>query len=136
MGKFAVQADVTDRYEGDFPTDRLAWVDTRITDVEADLVLMVPSLGASTDEIGTTRMQKAKSVVADKVLELFRNPERVTQHTTTFGPLSEALSYNRSAPRGYFTEDEVRNLRLRTRRANLGTARLTTPHLQDPCQWR
>jgi hypothetical protein len=124
VGKFVVEADVTSRYEGDFPTDRLGWVSTRIDDVEADLILMVPSLGVSVDEVDPTRLQRVKALVADKVLELYRNPERVTQHTTTFGPLSEALSYNRTTPKGYFTDDEVRNVRLRTRRANLGVAQL------------
>ena len=124
MGKFASETDVTDRYEGDFPSDRLAWVSTRIEDVEADLILMVPSLGVPVDQIDPTRLQRVTALVSDKVLELFRNPERVTQHTTTFGPLSEALSYQRSSPRGYFTDDEVRNIRLKTKRSNLGVARV------------
>lgn len=130
MGKFAELDDVTTRYEGDFPAEREDWVELRIADVEADLILMVPSLDEPVDQIASTRLQRVKALVADKVLELFRNPERVTQHTTTFGPLSEALSYARTSPKGYFTEDEVRNIRLRTKRSNLGTAHVKpfNPH--------
>jgi hypothetical protein len=130
VGKFAELDDVTTRYEGDFPAEREDWVELRITDVEADLVLMVPSLDEPVDQISPARLQRVKALVADKVLELFRNPERVTQHTTTFGPLSEALSYARTSPMGYFTEDEVRNIRLRTKRSNLGTAHVKpfNPH--------
>jgi hypothetical protein len=76
MGKFVEEADVTDRYEGDFPSGRLTWLETRIDDVEADLILMVPSLGVPVDQIDPTRLQRVKALVADKILELYRNPER------------------------------------------------------------
>jgi hypothetical protein len=135
MGKFVEQADVTDRYEGDFPSDRLEWVYLRIDDVEADLILMVPSLGVPVGEVDPTRLQRVKALVADKVLELYRNPERVTQRTETFGPLSEAVSYQRGqAPRGYFTDAEVATIRLRTKRTNLGMARVKPfrPHVPAP----
>jgi hypothetical protein len=127
MGKFADTLDVTSRYEGDFPTEREAWVSTRIDDVEADLILMVPSLGLSVDQIDPTRLARAKALVADKVLELYRNPSRARTTTEASGPYSESTTYDngsRSGPRGYFTEDEVRNLRLRTKRSNLGVARV------------
>lgn len=128
MGKFAELDDVKNRYEGTFPSDRDAWVNLRITDVEADLILMVPSLEATEDEIGPTRMSRAKALVADKVLELYRNPERARVRTQNAGPYSESMtSYDtgrRSAPKGYFTDDEVATLRLRARRSNLGVARV------------
>jgi hypothetical protein len=135
MGKFAELGDVTARYEGDFPTDRDDWAVLRIDDVEADLILMVPSLDVPIDQISPTRLQRVKALVADKVLELFRNPERLTQHTTTFGPLSEAMSYQNSrvSPKGYFTDNEVSTIRLRSKRSNLGVARIKPNDVRS--QW-
>lgn len=127
MGKFADLDDVQDRYEGEFPDDRDDWVELRIADVEADLILMVPSLEAAEAEIGSTRMARAKALVADKVLELFRNPERARTRTQGAGPYNESVTTydsGKNSVRGYFTEDEVATLRLRSRRSNLGTARI------------
>lgn len=127
MGKFAELDDVKNRYEGDFPSDRDAWVELRIDDVEADLILMVPSLEADVDEIGTTRMVRAKALVADKVLELYRNPERARTRTQGAGPYNESVtSYDtgKAPAKGYFTDAEVATLRLRARRSNLGVARI------------
>lgn len=126
MGRFVDQGDVVGRYEGDFPTGRLAWVDLRIDDVEADLVLMVPSLAVSVTQIDPTRLQRVKSLVADKVLDLYRNPERARSRTETAGPYSDATTFDsgRASPRGYFTDDEVRNVRLHPKRSNLGVARV------------
>lgn len=140
MGKFADQADVTGRYEGEFPSDRLTWVDTRIGDVEADLILMVPSLDLPLDQISPARLARAKSLVADKVLELFRNPERARTRTQGAGPYNESVtSYDsgKSATKGYFTDDEVATLRLKSKRSNLGVARVKVgPHYRPdayPC---
>lgn len=126
MGKFCDQDDVINRYEGDFPSDRLDWVDTRIDDVEADLILMVPSLGADVGEIDPTRLQRVKALVCDKVLDLFRNPERSRTRTSTSGPYSDSVTADtgRTSSKGYFTNDEVATVRLRSRRANLGVARV------------
>jgi hypothetical protein len=127
MGKFAELDDVKNRYEGEFPSDREAWVELRIADVEADLILMVPSVEASEDEIGPTRMARAKALVADKVLELYRNPERARTRTQAAGPYNESVtSYDtgKTSAKGYFTDEEVSTLRLRSRRSNLGVARV------------
>lgn len=126
MGKFVVEADVTVRYaEGAFPAVSMAWLTQRITDVEADLILMVPSLAAPVDQIDPTRLQRVQALVADKVLDLYRNPERARTRTSTSGPYNESVTTGdtgRVSPMGYFTDDEVRNVRLRTKRANLGMA--------------
>lgn len=135
MGKFADESDVTDRYEGEFPDDRADWLETRIADVEADLMLMVPSLTAPVNEIEANRLQRVKALVCDKVLELFRNPERVNTRTSTSGPYSDSVTYqsgNRVSPRGYFTDDEVRNVRLRTRRSNFGVIKIK-PFIPGGC---
>lgn len=131
MGKFVEPDDVTKRYEGTFPADRSDWLATRIDDVEADLILMVPSLAVDVDQIAPTRLQRAKALVADKVLELYRNPERARTRTETAGPYSDSTTFDsgRTGTKGYFTDDEVANLRLRKNRSNLGTAhvRLSRP---------
>ncbi len=87
MGRFVEADDVKNRYEGVIPDDRSTWLTTRIDDVEADLILMVPSLGVEdVDQIAPARLQKVKAVVADKVLELYRNPERARTRTQAAGP--------------------------------------------------
>jgi hypothetical protein len=134
MGKFVENADVTGRYEGTFPSDRMAWLTTRIDDVEADLMLMVPSLDvADVGQIAPARLQRVKALVADKVLELYRNPERARSRTDTAGPYTDTTTFDsgRSATRAYFTDDEVRNIRLHARRSNLGVARVK-PWLPGP----
>lgn len=134
MGRFAVWDDVVNRYEGELPDDREDWVDTRIDDVEADLVLMVPSLGLPLDQIDPTRLQRAKALVADKVLDLYRNPERSRTRTSTSGPYSDTVTSDngKSAPKGYFTDDEVANVRLRSKRSNLGVAKVK-PFIPGRC---
>jgi hypothetical protein len=134
MGKFVDNADVTGRYEGTFPSDRMTWLTTRIDDVEADLMLMVPSLNvADVAQIAPARLQRVKALVADKVLELYRNPERARSRTDTAGPYSDTTTFDsgRAATRAYFTDDEVRNIRLHAKRSNLGVARVK-PWLPEP----
>jgi hypothetical protein len=136
VGKFVEPVDVTDRYEGDFPTDRATWLAKRIDDVEADLILMVPSLDAATvDQIAPARLQKVKALVADKVLELYRNPERARTRTETAGPYSDSTTFDSGSTgtRGYFTDAEVANIRLHTKRSNLGVAHVQAP--QRDCRW-
>jgi hypothetical protein len=127
VGKFVQPADVTDRYEGDFPSGRTTWLTKRIDDVEADLILLVPSLNVDdVDQIGPTRLQKVKALVADKVLELYRNPERAKTRTQAAGPYNESTTYDtgngKTPPKGYFTDAEVATLRLGRKRSNLGVA--------------
>lgn len=122
MGRFAGFDDVADRFEGAIPNDRRSWVETRVADVEAVLVGLVPSLGESDDVIGVARLARVKTLVCNKVLDLYRNPEQATQRTQTTGPFSEGVSFNRST--GWFTTEELRSVRLRNRRANLGSTKL------------
>lgn len=126
MGRFADRLAVTDRFEGTIPTDRYTWVDTRILDVEAILIGLVPSLSAPDSVIGIARLARVKTLVCDKVLDLYRNPGRANQRTETVGPFSDAVSYpgdNRSTSIA-FTQDELRAVRLRTKRSNLGMAKV------------
>lgn len=136
MGKFAELDDVTARYEGEFPTEREDWAELRIDDVEADLILMVPSLTEDVDQIAPARLARAKALVADKVLELYRNPQRARTFTQGAGPYNESVTTYDSgkAVKGYFTDAEVTSLRLRTKRSNLGVAYIksTNPACRDP----
>jgi hypothetical protein len=104
MGRFADLDDVTSRFEGIIPSDREDWVETRITDVEAVLTGLVPSLEEDDSVIGSARLARVK----------------------TSGPYSESITF--LAQRGVggisFTADELRTVRLRNRRTNLGTTKL------------
>jgi hypothetical protein len=126
MGRFADLDDVTSRFEGIIPSDREDWVETRITDVEAVLTGLVPSLEEDDSVIGSARLARVKTLVCDKVLDLYRNPGRVNQQSQTSGPYSESITF--LAQRGVggisFTADELRTVRLRNRRTNLGTTKL------------
>ena len=135
MGIFVQPVDVTDRYEGDFPAARSTWLDRRIDDVEADLILMVPSLDVTdVGQSAPARLQRVKALVADKVLELYRNPERARTRTETAGPYSDSTTFDsgRTGTRGYFTDDEVANVRLHTKRSNLGVAHVRPSIPRDP----
>lgn len=124
MGRFADIDDVASRFEGAIPSDRDAWVETRILDVEAVLTGLVPSLEESDEVIGAARLARVKTLVCNKVLDLYRNPEQATQRTQTAGVFSEGVSFNRSTGTGWFTTEELRGVRLRNKRANLGTTKL------------
>lgn len=129
MGRFADGSDVAARYEGEFPADRLVWVETRIDDVEAVLMGLVPSLTVTPDEIDEGRKNRVKALVCDKVLDLYRNPGRVNQQSTTSGPYSESTTYLSGLARQgvggiSFSEDELKLVRLRTKRSNLGVVRV------------
>lgn len=124
MGKFADEEDVTGRFEGEISPDRMAWVVLRIEDVEAELIGLIPSLGVDISTIDAARLQRAKRLVSDKVLELYRNPDgaATVQSTSTMGPLTETESRyrNKSTKTGVitFSDDELRSLRLPKKRAN------------------
>jgi hypothetical protein len=129
MARFAEVSDVTSRFEGTIPSDREEWVQTRIDDVEAVLTGLVPSLAASWDDIDDGRKARVKALVCDKVLDLYRNPGRVNQQTQTSGPYSESTTFlSGLAQRGVggisFSPDELRGVRLRNRRTNLGNTKL------------
>lgn len=132
-GKFADQVDVTGRFEGTIPSSRLAWVDLRIGDVESELMFQVPSLRKTVGEIATEsaaagdadRLNRVKSLVADKVLDLYRNPEGpVSQRSTTTPDITTSRAwYAADATRGRvgFTVAELDRVRLHTRRQRFGS---------------
>jgi hypothetical protein len=131
-GKFVTQADVTGRFEGTIPSNRLAWVDLRIGDVESELMFQVPSLRKSLDDITADsvvagdpdRPNRVKTVVCEKVLDLYRNPGGPqTQKSTTTPDVTISRAWSPDPSRGLvqFTPAELDSVRLHTRRQRFGT---------------
>lgn len=136
-GKFATQNDVTSRFEGTFPSNRLGWVDLRISDVEGELMYQVPSLRKTSDEITADsiaagdpgRLDRVTALVANKVLEIYRNPEGVTQLARTMPDITTSRSYAADPNRGKvaFTIAELDSVRLHTRRQRFGSITVEPP---------
>ena len=51
QGKFASGEDVTSRFEGTIPSNRMPWVGVRIGDAESELMGKIPSLRKPIEEI-------------------------------------------------------------------------------------
>lgn len=121
---FADYADVANRYEGIIPDDRFRWVTTRIEDVEAFLLHLVPSL--ADPNISDGRHHRAKVLVCDKVLEIYRNPEGSTQRSQTVGAVANSQSYSKEVSTGRitFTDDELKGVRERSRRRRIASVSL------------
>ncbi|TDO18137.1 hypothetical protein EV580_1319 [Mycobacterium sp. BK086] len=140
QGKFASPEDVTGRYEGNFPDSRLPWVGLRIGDVESELMYQVPSLRKSTGEIAAEstaagdpdRLNRVKSVVANKVLDLFRNPDGASQRSTTTPDITTSRGYYSSDPtRGKveFTTAELDKCRLIKPKRRFGSIMVAPGHI-------
>lgn len=103
--KFAARADVVNRFEGPFPEGRLPWVDIRVTDVENALMGVVPELRRPLEEIQERAelrndagyLDRVKTLVADKVLQLYRNPSGFTQRSITVDDVVDSWSSSRPA---------------------------------------
>lgn len=131
MGKFATQDDVTGRFEGSIPSGRLAWVDLRIGDVEQALMGQVPSLRKTLQEIedesvaagDPDRLARVTTLVADKVLELYRHPTGENQLSRGTPDVTISRSWSPSSTRGRvaFTDDELGAVRLRGRKSRFGS---------------
>ncbi len=122
MGTFAQLSDVQAEYEGVIPSSRQAWVTAKIGAVEARLIGLVPSLATLTQDQDPARWDRVKYLVTEKTLELYRNPagtrsDSVMGQSTSWDP---AVSSGRIT----FTAEELSTVRMRKRRANLGTARV------------
>lgn len=128
-GRFVTSDQVVARLEGKAPsTGRVTTIKWRILDVENELIGEVPSLRtidlASTDPAVQVRIGRVRTLVIDKVLELYRNPAGASQTTQSMDGISTSRSYYKSAPGGSvsFTEDELNRVRLpKPRRPKLGT---------------
>lgn len=121
---YAHPDDVADRYvEGTFPSTKTAWAQLRIEDVESILIGEVPDL-ASTVGIDDARLRRVRTLVADKVLDLYRNPEGKSASTSTMEGLTETYQFrgSRSNEAITFTEAELNRVRPKRRaRRQLGS---------------
>ncbi|HMH59207.1 MAG TPA: hypothetical protein VK537_08500 [Galbitalea sp.] len=120
MGQFAQLQDAIDQFEGVIPSSRQAWVTNLIPRVEARLIGLVPSLATLSQTADPARFTRAKFLVTEKVLEIYRNPTG----TTTDSVMGQSVTYSRTISSGRisFTDEELATVRQRTKRANLGTA--------------
>ncbi len=103
--KFAEPGDVTSRFEGNFPSDRLGWVDIRLTDVENALMGVVPELRKTLEDIqdradargDSGYLDRVRTLVCDKVLQLYRNPSGVYQRSVTVDDVVDSWSVARAS---------------------------------------
>lgn len=136
MGKFADIDDVIGRYEGVLPdsyADDNGWIDLRIGDTESALMGQVPSLRKPLDQIvadsigvgDPDRVNRVKSLVCEKVLDLYRNPGGATSQSTTTPDItiSKSFGYYQDTTRGKiaFSAAELDSVKLRRRRSRFGT---------------
>ncbi len=133
-GKFASYDDVAGRFEGAIPSDRLDRIKQRILDVEYELMGKVPSLRKPIEDIDAEsaaagdpdRRKRVTTLVADKVLDLYRHPDRSeNQRAVTTPDITTSRSWGQNDPtrgRVAFTDDELDSVRLRKqRRSRFGT---------------
>lgn len=115
--KFAEPGDVTSRFEGSFPSDRLGWVDIRVTDVENALMGVVPELRKTVEDIQARAdargdggyLDRVKTLVCDKVLQLYRNPSGAYQRSVTVDDVVDSWSVARPSATAAiaFSADEL-----------------------------
>jgi hypothetical protein len=140
QGKFTSADDVTGRFEGTIPSSRLPWVALRIRDVESELMFQVPSLRKPMEEVvaesvaagDPDRPNRVRVLVAEKVLDLYRNPGGpTTQHSTTTPDITTSRAWAPDPTRGrvQFTAAELDKLRLRTPRCRFGSFTVLPGHL-------
>lgn len=133
-GKFVTHHEVAARFEGTISESRIPWLKWRIVDVENELMGEVPSLRKSLVEITADsvavgdpgRPARVKTLVIEKVLDLYRNPDRKTSTTSGMDGFTETTGYsqhrNPDRPVIAFSEAELDRVRLpKRRRPKLGT---------------
>ncbi|KMV23340.1 hypothetical protein [Mycobacterium heckeshornense] len=141
-GKFVTPDDVTGRFEGDFPADRMQWLSLRIADVESELMGWVPSLRKSVDQINADsaaagdpdRLSRVKRLICDKVLDLFRNPDGASTSAITTPDITISRAYSPATARGQvvFTEAELDTVRLRKQRVKFGSFTVQPGRITQP----
>ena len=127
-GKFVNSDAVVARLEGKTPSaGRVTTIKWRILDVENELMGEVPSLRdidlESDDPAVQNRIGRVRTLVIDKVLELYRNPDGAATKSQAMDGISQTRTYRGgSGPGITFTEDELNRVRLpKPRRPKLGT---------------
>lgn len=154
-GLFVTSDAVVDRFAGDFPANRVRWLKWRITDVENELIRLVPSLAAidvdadpfaSDPEVAKVgrRVHSVRLLIIDKVLDLYDKAQAKAQSKGGTSLTSEmdgfrttiGFGQNREGSTGSsgvtFTEDELNRARLpKKRRPRIGSIRIHPSGL--PC---
>lgn len=122
MGRFADKDDVKAQFEGVIASSRDAWVTAKIDLVESVLTGLVPSLASVTESTDPVRFARARLLVAAKTLEIYRNPAGATADAA----VGQSVTWNAAISTGRvsFTKQELATVRQRTRRLNLGTAKV------------
>ncbi len=148
QGKFASEEDVTSRFEGTIPANRLPWVTVRIGDAESELMGKIPSLRKPIEVIAAEsiaagdedRLNRVKLLVCEKVLDLYRNPERASQRSTTTPDITTSRSWYSTDPtrgRVQFTDAELDSVRIRKRKkqrfGTIGVAPFQPTRPARPC---
>lgn len=113
---FATKDDVRDGFEGVIPSSRDTWLDAKITAAENLLITKVPSIATTTD---TVMLERAKSMVVEAVLRVYRNPAGAAQETASVFSVSRSKAVDSGLL--FFPEDELEDLRGSARRSRLGT---------------
>ena len=115
---FADFEDVQTAFEGVIPSSREDFVNSKIESAESLLVSLVPSLAGP--DVSETRKARAKAMVCDAVLRVYRNPSGSTQESASY----YSVSRSRATDSGllYFPADELAAIRgtRRQRRCLLG----------------
>ncbi|MEV6432576.1 hypothetical protein [Nocardia sp. NPDC051463] len=122
---FAERADLRARFEGVIPDNRDDWLDAKISDAESLLVSLIPSMATTTD---TARLSRAKAMVSDAVLRVYRNPSGATQETASIYSVSRAKGADSGVL--FFPEEELDALRGSGKRRQFGTIQ-TSPWRVD-----
>lgn len=113
---FATADDVRARFEGVIPSGRDSWLAAKIEDAESLLVSLIPSMATTSDP---ARLTRAKGMVAEAVLRVYRNPSGAAQETASVFSVSRSASADSGLL--YFPEDELDALRGAGRRQQFGT---------------
>lgn len=125
---YATADDVAARYEGTIPPERADWVELRVTDVENELVGLVPSLADPTT-VDPARAGRVQRLVCDKVLALFRNPDGALTINSTMGSISESRTLPGSRVQSgswvSFTDAELASIRGARKRSRFGSIQLS-----------
>lgn len=113
---FATRDDVRAHFEGVIPSSRDAWLDAKIAAAESLLTSLVPSMATTTD---AARLERAKAMVAEAVLRVYRNPSGATQETASVYSVSRAKGVDSGIL--YFPDGELEALRGSGQRRRFGT---------------
>ena len=119
---FATFDDVSVAFEGTIPSSREEWVERKIIDAESLLVSLVPSLGDG--DVSEARAKRARAIVCDAVLRVYRNPAGATQESDS-GMFTVTRSKAVDSGLLYFTPEELASVRVAVKRSRVGTIKVS-----------